>query len=92
MMAMMNTTKTIERTSTALAARCEDTQKNLGRLMTDAGCSGGACAEVTIPLLPGCRDDVVFVGLNGVSFYFMRGKRVKMPVAVREILQNTGVM
>ena len=37
-------------------------------------------------------DDVVFAGLNGVSFYFMRGTVCEMPAAVVEILKNCGEM
>ena len=39
---------------------------------------------------PASKDDVVFAGLNGVSFYFQRGKTVEMPAAVAEILKNCG--
>ena len=48
--------------------------------------------RVTIAHLPGCRDDVVFVGLNGAGFYFLRGRQVSMPEPVKEILVNTGVL
>ena len=45
-----------------------------------------------LPLAPTSKDDVVFAGLNGVSFYFQRGKTVEMPAAVAEILKNCGEM
>lgn len=45
-----------------------------------------------IPRIPGSEDDVVFAGLNGVKFYFMRGESVDMPEPVAEILRNTGVI
>ena len=48
--------------------------------------------KVTLPLTPGSRDDVVFAGLNGVSFYFLRGKECQMPAAVAEILKSCGEM
>ena len=48
--------------------------------------------KVSLPLAPGSRDDVVFAGLNGVSFYFMRGTVCEMPAAVVEILKNCGEM
>jgi len=85
-----NTTKTIERTSSALAVKCEMTQKNMDKLMAQAGCAGCKKEKVMLPVIPGCRDDVVFVGLNGVSFYFLRGKSVEMAAPLAEILRNTG--
>ena len=85
-----NTTKTIERASSALRGKCEETQKNMDRLLAQAGCPDAEKVHVTLPLLPGSRDDVVFVGLNGVSFYFMRGRQVEMPAPIAEILRNTG--
>ena len=86
----MNTTQTIERTSSALAGKCETTEKNMDKLLAQAGCAGCKKQKMLLPLLPGSRDDVVFVGLNGVSFYFMRGRTVEMPEPLAEILRNTG--
>ena len=86
----MNTTKTIERTSSALAAKCEMTEKNMDRLMTQAGCAGAKKERVLLPLVPGSKDVVQYVGLNGVDFYFMRGRSVEMPEPVAKILRNTG--
>ena len=88
----INTTKTLERTSTVLAGKCEATQKNMEKLMREANCPGAKLVKVTIPQTPGCRDDVVFAGLNGAGFYFLRGRQVTMPEPVREILVNTGVI
>jgi len=85
-----NTTQTIERASSALAGKCEATMKNMDKLLSQAGCAGCKKERVTLPLVPGSRDDVVFVGLNGVSFYFMRGKAVEMPEPLAQILRNTG--
>lgn len=87
-----NTTKTLERTSTVLAGKCEATEKNMEKLMREAGCAGAEMIWVTLPYLPGSRDDVVFVGLNGAGFYFLRGRRVRMPQPVAQILRNTGVI
>ena len=89
---MINTTKSMENTSTALAGKCGETLKNMNRLLADAGCAGCRRIETMLPLVPGSRDDVIFVGLNGVGFYFMRGQRVQMPEPLLEILQNTGVL
>ncbi len=86
----MNTTQTVEKTSSALEAKCEATKKNMDRLMKQAGIEGGKKVKVFLPLIPGCKDDVVFVGLNGVGFYFLRGKTAEMPENVAEILKNTG--
>ena len=88
----INTTKTLERTSTVLGKRCEDTQKNMPRLMREAGCEGAKIVKTTLPQIHGGRDDVVFAGLNGAGFYFQRGKAVQMPEPVYEILKNTGVI
>ncbi|MGN0774449.1 MAG: hypothetical protein ACI4MP_11755 [Candidatus Ventricola sp.] len=85
-----NTTRTIDRASSALGAKCEATQKNLDKLTAQAGCGGCPMERVTLPLAPGSSDDVVYVGLNGADFYFMRGRAVEMPAPLVEILRNTG--
>ena len=85
-----NTTKTIERASSALSGKCEETQKNMDKLLKQAGCPDAEKVHVALPLIPGSRDDVVFVGLNGVSFYFMRGVSYDMAAPLAEILRNTG--
>ena len=96
-MTNINTTATMKKTSAMLMGKCEKTQKNLRRMMAEAGCAEAGCAggevmKVTLPLTPGSRDDVVFAGLNGVSFYFLRGKECQMPAAVAEILKSCGEM
>jgi len=88
----INTTKTLEKTSTVLSTRCDMTQKNMEKLMREAGCAGAKLEKVTIPSIPGMRDDVVFAGLNGAGFYFLRGRSVLMPAPVKEILKNSGVI
>ena len=85
-----NTTKTIERASSALLGKCEATEMNMDKLLAQAGCAGCKKEKVTLPLIPGSKDDVVFVGLNGVSFYFLRGRSVEMAAPRMEILKNTG--
>ena len=87
-----NTTTTMKKTSVVLAGKCAKTQASLRKLMSDAGCADGETIKVNLPLAPASKDDVVFVGLNGVSFYFQRGKTVEMPAAVAEILKNCGEM
>ena len=86
----LNTSKTLEKTSTALSGKCEETEKNLARLMAEAGCAEYRSVTTSIPMIPGSRDDVVYVGLNGVSFYFMRGMSYDMAAPLAEILRNTG--
>lgn len=85
-----NTTQTIERASSALFSKCEETKQNMDKLLMQAGCSGCEKEKVMLPLMPGSKDDVLFVGLNGVSFYFMRGQTVDMAAPLAEILRNTG--
>lgn len=87
-----NTTKTIEKTSTALGEKCVQTERRMKRLMAEAGCEQYETEQVTIPAIPGSKDDVIFVGMNGARFYFMRGKKVTMPCPLAEILRNAGVM
>ena len=86
----MNTTQTIERASSALAAKCEMTEKNMEKLLMQAGCGGCKKEKVMLPLVPGSKDDVQYIGLNGVDFYFLRGRSVEMPEPLAEILKNTG--
>ena len=85
-----NTTRTIDKASSALAARCEATLKNMDKLSAQAGCSGCTMEKVILPLAPGSSDDVQYVGLNGADFYFMRGRAVMIPAPLVEILRNTG--
>lgn len=87
-----NTTTTMKKTSVVLAGKCAKTQASLRKLMSDAGCADGETIKVNLPLAPASKDDVAFAGLNGVSFYFQRGKTVEMPAAVAEILKNCGEM
>lgn len=85
-----NTTQTVERASSALLGKCQETEKNMAQLMAKAGCAGAKTQSVTLPLTPGSRDDVLYVGLNSANFYFLRGKRYEMPEPLVEILKNTG--
>ncbi len=85
-----NTTQTIERTSSALAVKCEMTEKNMDKLLAQAGCAGCQKEKVMLPLMPGSKDDVQYIGLNGVDFYFMRGRSVELAKPLIEILKNTG--
>lgn len=85
-----NTSKTVGKASTTLCKRCENTEKNIKKLMADAGCKTYETVSTRIPMIPGSKDDVLFVGLNGVSFYFLRGKTIEVPKPLLEILENSG--
>lgn len=87
-----NTTRTLERASTALAPKCEATQKNMDKLLKDAGCTGNVKKKlIPIPQIPGVKDDVIFVGMNGAKFYFQRGKTVYVPEPVMKQAVNCGL-
>ena len=87
----MNTTATAKKASTVLGKKCEATIKNMNRLKEQAGIGAdGKMEKITIPMFPGEKDDVVYVGLNGVSFYIKKGESVSVPSAVAQILRNTG--
>lgn len=85
-----NTTKTIERASGALMDKCEETMRNMDQLLARAGCSGAKKETVMLPLIPGSGDDVLFIGLNGAKFYFLRGRKIELAEPLAEILRNTG--
>ena len=87
-----NTTKTVSRTSTALGVKCEETIKNMAKLMKEAGCADAKKVKTLVPNIPGSKDDVVTVGLNGAMFYFMRGKSVDIPEPVLEIMTNCNLI
>lgn len=91
-MALTNTSKTIGKVSTVLGEKCEETKKNMAKLMKDIGCEGAKKVKVLIPNVPGSKDDVVFVGVNGVKFYFLRGQTVEIPEPVLEVMQNCGLV
>lgn len=88
----INTTSSIAKASTVQLGKCEKTQKNMKQLMRDAGCETYKTVKTMIPLIPGSGDDVAFVGLNGVGFYFLRGKTVDVPEPLVEILTNCGLV
>lgn len=88
-----NTTRSLSRASTVMGARCEETKADMAQLTK--ALMGGAKAEmetVSIPNIPGVKDDVIFCAVNGVKFYFLRGDTVEMPKAVFEVLRNTGTI
>lgn len=86
-----NTTKSIKKTSSVLAKKCEATQKNLKKLCLAAGLGEDAkIVKTVLPKVPGSDDDVQYAGLNCVDFWFMRGEQVGIPEAVLKMLQSCG--
>lgn len=85
----LNTTTSIKRASTVLGKRCEDTKKNMAALAKKVyGKDTVEMEKVSIPNIPGMKDDVLFAAVNGVKFYFMRGETVEMPKAIADVLRN----
>lgn len=88
-----NTSKSIKKTSMVLGEACQETAENMTKLLTKAGVKDAAKVEkvtTMIPMIPGSEDDVEFVGLNGISFYFLRGKTIEIPKPLFDILHNCG--
>ena len=85
-----NTTKSIKKASSVLSPKCEATKKNMAALAKKAGIKTPEMVTTLVPKIPGSDDDVLFVGLNGISFYFMRGESAEMPKELVELLKNTG--
>lgn len=86
----LNTSKSIEKTSTALAPKCEATLKNMKALLAKAGVKEDyKTTKVLIPRAVNSGDDVLYIGLNGIGFWFKRNTTVNMPDPLLEILQNT---
>ena len=87
-----NTTKTLSKSSTVLGVKCEATQKNLDKMLKDMGCKGVVKkVMLPIPTVPGVKDDVFFIGINGVKFYFQRGKSAYVPEPVLKQGINCGL-
>lgn len=92
-MALTNTSKSVNKLSEAMVESIEYTQKNMTKLLAKAGVKDAAKVEkvkVYIPMIPGSKDDVEFVGLNGMPFYFKRGETVDMPKPIFDVLKNCG--
>ena len=84
-----NTKKTVDRASTVLAPKCEETQKNMDTLLKKAGCKAPfKKVMIPIPTIPGQKDDVIFTAINGANFYFQRGKAVDVPEVVMQQMVN----
>lgn len=86
----INTTTSIKRASTVLGKHCEETKKNMAALAKKVyGKANVEMEKVSIPNIPGMKDDVLFAAVNGVKFYFMRGETVEMPKAIADVLRNS---
>lgn len=85
-----NTLKSTRKSSTVYASRIEDTKKNLKAKMAAAGCTDYKMVKVYVPQIPGTEDDVLFIGLNGQKFYFLRGGMVDMPEQLASIYTKSG--
>lgn len=87
----LNTTATMKKASTALMEHVENTEKNMELLAKKLyGKNPVKMETVMIPSYPGMKDDVLVGEVNGVKFYFLRGKTVKMPAAVAAMFRNAG--
>lgn len=84
----MNTTESVKNPSNALEKKLKKTEEELSVLAARAGCKADTMIEVEIP--SSGNDDVLYVGLNAVDFYFKRGTIVTMPLAVAEVAANSG--
>lgn len=86
----INTTSSIKRSSTVLGPKCEETKKNMKELAKKLyGKEAPKMEKVSIPNIPGLKDDVLWAQLNGVEFYFLRGDTVEMPACIAQILRET---
>ena len=88
----INTTSSVAKASTVQLGKCEKTKEDMKQLMRNAGCETYKRVKRMIPLIPGSGDDVAFIGLNGVGFYFLRGKTVDVPEPLVEIMTNCGMI
>jgi hypothetical protein len=86
-----NTTQSIQKASVALGEKCEETKKNIKTLAKKLyGEAEAKMERVVLPKIPGEKDDVLSVWVNGIRFDFMRGQTVEMPAACAEVLRNAG--
>ena len=89
----INTTSTMEKTSTALGGKCEATLKNMKVLLAKAGVDGDyKSTKVLIPRTVNSGDDVLYIGLNGIGFWYKLNTTVNMPDPLLEIMQNSGIL
>lgn len=89
-MGNLNTTESMKKLSVALADKLDYTRENMDRLLEKAGCDKDTKKVRTrIPLNPfNKNDDVLYMGINGVSFYFKRGETMMLAEPLVEQLEN----
>ena len=88
-MSNINTTKSMKKASTQLEGKIEKTRESMDALLAQAGCKDAKKVKTRIPLNPATpNDDVLFLGLNGVSFYFKRGETVELAEPLVELMEN----
>lgn len=87
----LNTITSMKKASSALKEKCDATKANIKKLMAQAGVETYKTIKVNIPKFPGEGDDVQFIGMNGVNFYFMKGETIDMPDPLYNQLHNCGV-
>lgn len=87
----LNTITSMKMASSVLKDKCEATKANIKKMMAQAGVvETYKTVKVNIPKIPGDGDDVQFVGLNGVNFYFMKGATIDMPEPLYNLLRDCG--
>lgn len=84
------TTKNMKNASSVLMGKIKKTETNMKQMMEKAGVKEYKTVKMIVPKDVCLNDDVLPIGLNGVIFYFQRGKSVNMPEPLVEILENTG--
>lgn len=85
----INTTKSMKKASTQLEGKIQKTRDNMDALLAQAGCKGAKKVKTRIPLsLVTPNDDVLYLGLNGVGFYFRRGETVELAEPLVELMEN----
>lgn len=47
--------------------------------------------EITLPFIPGMLEDDVFVSVNCKNYLIQRGKSVKIPRYVAEVIENSNI-
>ena len=91
-MSNINTTQSMKKLSNAYADKIEYTEKNMDALLSKAGCAKDVKKTRTrVPFNPfNQNDDVLFLALNGVNFYFRRGETVMLADPLAELMGNCG--
>ena len=85
----INTTQSMKKASTQLGGKIQKTKDGMDALLAQAGCRDAKRVKTRIPLSPVTpNDDVLYLALNGVSFYFKRGETVMLAEPLIELMEN----